>query len=132
MIVLSRISMVSLRTDVTLIRCKFIRDSFTRIFNTRMSGIFYLFLFVVSVSDRGDDRKSFMFEVSKRKLTVLVHPQIIQVFIYLWGNEMFKGVQNVNDILRSIKYVQDIIESYSCYIIERTKFFTEISFSQLC
>lgn len=74
MIVLSRISMVSLRTDVTLIRCKFIRDSFTRIFNTRMSGIFYLFLFVVSVSDRADDRKSFMFEVSKRKLTVLVHP----------------------------------------------------------
>lgn len=66
MIVLSRISMVSLRTDVTLIRCKFIRDSFTRIFNRRMSGIFYLFFFVVSVSDRGDDRKSFMFEVSKR------------------------------------------------------------------
>lgn len=65
-----------------------------------------------------------MFEVSKRKLTVLVHPYIIQVFIYLWRNEIFKGVQNVNDILRSMKYVQNIIESYSCYIIERTKFFT--------
>lgn len=32
-----------MKPDATLISCKFIRDSFTRILNTRMSRVFYLF-----------------------------------------------------------------------------------------